>query len=376
MLATLTAIASLAAFLFALLLVNCRHLLPLWRSGRQIRLGFPPNRLSRLDIAIVLTVLLGRSVRRSVFSACMRLCGRGVSESPVDASSEHELSLIMPFHITEEDLGSYGAAVGGAGPPDVAWNNVRLIQFLSALTEPAMLLLLARSSCKVRSLGAVNVRNRFELLRPDLFTMQPLASHNGALLTATWSKTVRMVKRGFEIDIEISLDVPSEDSGKLRTAFRQVFTVLQFAKVGSDVSSKSGWEGQPIASTWSEPMPFTIKFNDPTLWAQVCKDYNPIHISTLVAKIFGFPGKIAHGNHLAAKSGLADTLNFRDTTRPLWMEITFKRPVVVPAQLFIRTAKSALRNENSCLISFQVQGATKTFVDGRVGQFKHMETAD
>ena len=32
----------------------------------------------------------------------------------------------------------------------------------------------------------------------------------------------------------------------------------------------------------------------------LCKDYNPIHVSAIAAKLFGFPGKFAHRNQVAA----------------------------------------------------------------------------
>jgi hypothetical protein len=35
-------------------------------------------------------------------------------------------------------------------------------------------------------------------------------------------------------------------------------------------------------------------------WAAVCKGINPIQMSFLAARMFGFPGKIAHVNYVVA----------------------------------------------------------------------------
>jgi hypothetical protein len=38
----------------------------------------------------------------------------------------------------------------------------------------------------------------------------------------------------------------------------------------------------------------------PKAWSKGCNDINPIHMTSLAARLFGFPGKIAHGNHVVA----------------------------------------------------------------------------
>lgn len=368
----LFAVFSFAAFRFA-----CPHLLPLWSTGRQIDLDFSPTQLSGYDIVVVLGKLVSRSVRHSVSALWLnqRSSAREASDDLPD-----DLSLTMPLRTTQKDLDAYTLAVRGSPETPPRLTGAQLLLFLSALTEPAMLLSLARSSCKIRPLGAVNVRNRFELLRPDLCTMATLTSFDGAKLTATCLKTTRRVHRGLEIDLVVRLDIP-HSAGETTTVFRQIFTILQFEKARTPILPKESSRTPPV--DWIDPLPFKIRYKEPTLWARVCKDYNPIHISSFAARILGFPGVIAHGNHVAAKafdvlqqSPAASDLTDLARDTPLWMEIMFKRPVPVPAQMEVRVSQPVSDGHRSNMVAFQILSRTKICIEGQIGRLINAVAAD
>jgi hypothetical protein len=71
-----------------------------------------------------------------------------------------------------------------------------------------MLLLLASPTCSISPLGAVNVRNRFEPMRPDLCSLQSLTGQHSAGVVAKLRNETRVVKRGIEHDVEASVLVP------------------------------------------------------------------------------------------------------------------------------------------------------------------------
>ncbi|KIW32192.1 uncharacterized protein PV07_03751 [Cladophialophora immunda] len=350
---------------------KCKHLLPLWKHERQIKLDFSPNQLSVIDIAVVLAVFLLRSVRYSMLSISMRTFNlrNRVSEAPKSPGAD-ELTLVMPFRVTQADLAAYSAAI--KNPPDsesVDLAGSQLLLFLSASSEPAMLLLLAHSSCTVRPLGSVNVRNRFELLRPDLCTEWALTSFKKAYLTARLSKDVRTVKRGFEVDLVVSLSIPSKDSNNPITVFRQNFTILQFARVRAELAQPQDCARNGGAiPVWSDSTALTVEDNAPAYWARLCKDYNPIHTSTIAAKLFGFPGKLAHGNHVGALA--AKYITLASETGPLFMEISFKRPVVVPAQLDLQVSRETAESSPLHFTVFQILSKNKVSIEGRVGQLQ------
>ncbi|KIV84605.1 hypothetical protein PV11_00377 [Exophiala sideris] len=289
----------------------------------------------------------------------------------------NEFSLTMPLRTSQKDLNAYTLAVERTTQTNASWTRSQAMLFLSALTEPAMLLLLAESSCKLRPLGAVNVRNRFELIRPDLCTEHTLKSFSGASVTASRSKHVRRVKRGFEVDLILTLDIPAGGSSGIVTIFRQIFTILQFAKPVKDFARKDESGSVSQASEWTDALSFAVEYDEPSAWARVCKDYNPIHISAIAAKLFGFPGKIAHGNHVAAK---AFALLERSTVPSeysalchskgaIWMEVVFKRPIIVPAVLKVMVAKPVANLEgHNDSMPFQILGKNKVCIEGTLGR--------
>jgi hypothetical protein len=92
-----------------------------------------------------------------------------------------------------------------------------------------MLLLFACPACSISPLGAVNVRNRFELLRPDLCCLKSLTGQHSAGVVAKLQNETRVVKRGIEHDLEVSVLVP-QSRLDLVPGFRQVITMLEFSK--------------------------------------------------------------------------------------------------------------------------------------------------
>ncbi len=71
-------------------------------------------------------------------------------------------------------------------------------------------------------------------------------------------------------------------------------------------------------------------------YARVSGDYNPIHLSALSARLFGFPRAIAHGlwikaRTLAALSGHLPTSNIE-------IAVQFKKPVRLPSEVSLLTS--------------------------------------
>ena len=63
-----------------------------------------------------------------------------------------------------------------------------------------------------------------------------------------------------------------------------------------------------------------IEADAPEKWAALCKDYNPIHVSAIAAKLFGFPGKVAHGNQVAASMIESIAAVAKTKTKDLWFD--------------------------------------------------------
>lgn len=67
-------------------------------------------------------------------------------------------------------------------------------------------------------------------------------------------------------------------------------------------------------------------------YAAVSGDVNPIHMSALTAKAFGFPRAIAHGMYTASR---AFTESRVDLSRPLRWDVIFDAPVTLPGTVLV-----------------------------------------
>lgn len=67
-------------------------------------------------------------------------------------------------------------------------------------------------------------------------------------------------------------------------------------------------------------------------YAAVSGDVNPIHLSALSAKVFGFPRAIAHGMYTASR---AFTESGVDLARPLRWDVSFDAPVTLPGTVLV-----------------------------------------
>lgn len=372
----LVIVVSCFPLMAAMLLYSCRRLAPLMKSNTNVYLSFSPTNLNRVEIGFVLLLFLFRSLSHSLSTLWKQVTCQMIPSEPVGSATDHAINLTMPLKTTQHDLINFVKAVHPESSDSFQWNSVQLALLLSAWTEPAMLLLLATRNCKVRPLGAVNVRNRLELLRPDLCKPDALGVFENATLSASYPKTVRRVKRGLEVDLIVSLNVSDSQGGsQSATAFRQVFTILQFTKPDSDtlVASSTDQSTPPWPRTVHAS--FSVQHREPSSWAKVCKDYNPIHTSTLAAKMFGFPGKLAHGNHVVAKAFLAlnttgqlqDNISLSPTLEPSWIEVSFRRPVILPAKLDVLCEMDNPPHNHTQTTNFQVVSKDKLRIEGTVG---------
>lgn len=81
-------------------------------------------------------------------------------------------------------------------------------------------------------------------------------------------------------------------------------------------------------------------------YARVSGDYNPIHLSALTAKVFGFPQAIAHGlwNKARTLAALAEHLPAAN----IEIAVEFKKPVRLPSEVILH-ASAAGSSGDVCL---------------------------
>jgi acyl dehydratase len=321
------------------------------------KLTSPPTQLSKPSIVGLLVLVV------------LKYAVRGLGElfgflSPLkyDESTRQYLiprcSVSAQLRPESEDIRLYDLAV--SFPETQAHDDGSNPLFLLIpMTNPLLLHLLTKYTTPILPLGSINVRNRFEFIDPN--ACQNLRSRDLHAIATMGGASVpgRVVKRGMEFDIEI---VVTSDE---KPIFRQVFTVLQFLQHrGKVVPSSAAPYQMDVTPDFDMPaVPMTIDFDAPARWARLCKDYNPIHVSSFTARLFGFPGKIAHGNLVA---GMVLQRFFHEidlTATPSFLEVDFRRPMVVPLSSSVKITTNWF-----ALASRSRNGEEKVHVESRWGQ--------
>jgi len=357
-------------------------------TGR--RKSWMPVYVSRLGFfdTIVIVFLIG-----------LKYLFRGIRLVPgykVAADGKHillpELRLDASMVLDDSDYARYDAATKNQSvavkttSPVKSAGESRLLLF-PGLTTPIMLVLMANRYLPVLPFGAVNTKNRFEFVDPAACRDPIRHLELGSKLTVNAriggdSLLGRRVKRGVEFDVVVEVKAPRKGESQVKVVFRQYITILaslsssakplfDSTQLSVDGEEKSSWAKQPSSAV-------RLNSSSPGKWASVCKDYNPIHVSSILAKLFGFPGKIAHGNHAVAcaldelqnskDSGFAEK-GFRNvlvSSHPFFVDAEFKRPMVLPIDLVIRCGSS----KDSKSFLFSAEKGEKEHISARAGELR------
>ncbi|QXI33257.1 MaoC family dehydratase [Pseudomonas promysalinigenes] len=78
-------------------------------------------------------------------------------------------------------------------------------------------------------------------------------------------------------------------------------------------------------------------------YAMVCGDYNPIHLSAISARLFGFPKAIAHGMWSSAMALAA--LRTHIPTSGYRFEVAFRKPVRLPSEVILSASEAGPAGE-------------------------------
>ncbi|SJX63654.1 uncharacterized protein SRS1_14404 [Sporisorium reilianum f. sp. reilianum] len=294
------------------------------RGSTAWQLDFAPSDVSWADRTFLLVCgMVWKAVRALVVGSGLKV--RKAQETVVLP----RLDLTCPVEVEDGHVEMYARAVAQGGQEGVEMGGevgAMERQFLlAAMTNQLMLLLVVHPKLPVSPLGGVNVRNRYEF--------HSLSSNSPTLTAHAYvggkDDPARVVKRGNEFDIHIDI----LDAQQL--ILRQTITILTPCKTHLAPTTTSA---PPPTATKQYASIGSIHMtrSSPALWCRVCGDYNPIHVSSTLAKLFGFRGKIAHGNHVVGKMlHLYASQNGGGAVGKSrwWIEMQFKRPMVLPIAL-------------------------------------------
>jgi acyl dehydratase len=180
--------------------------------------------------------------------------------------------------------------------------------------------LLARPDFPVRLAGLVHVRHVIIQHRPLAVTARPALR--------CWLEGSRRTDAGEEFCLHASAGAGGEIWWEEETWF-----IARTSQRGRRTPQRPPDPGYGTAERWVVPADAGRRY------ARVSGDYNPIHLWPVTARLFGFPGAIAHGMWSLARCAAALAPR---TDGPCRVEARFLRPVVLPTTLeFQRNEKGA-----------------------------------
>ena len=218
--------------------------------------------------------------------------------------------------VDTEHLARYCQATG------LRLSNELPATYLYALAFPLAIKVMATPDFPFPAVGVVHLSNRIEQKRPLRVDERcDIAVH---------AENLRPHRKGLVIDMVTTYSVGGEEIWRQTSAFlgqgakftketpRQVRTRPEAERFLDFPGDEAG---TPTA---------TLRFSPEStrVYAAASGDKNPIHVSTVGAKLFGFPAPIAHGMYTHARM-----LSVLDGTLPGAVRISadFYKPVILPA---------------------------------------------
>ncbi|MEB2872519.1 MaoC family dehydratase [Pseudomonas rhizosphaerae] len=175
-------------------------------------------------------------------------------------------------------------------------------------------------------LGLVHLRNRIQVLRP-------LGGVAGVRVSVH-AQNLQAHDKGVTFDLVTQVDDP------LGPLWQEHSTMLcrQASAEGSS---------HPVQATPRQPEPALVAVHrwyaaadTGRRYARVSGDYNPIHLSALSARLFGFPTAIAHGMWSLAQTVAA--LRERLPRSNYQLAVEFHKPVRLPSELILSASAAGL----------------------------------
>jgi acyl dehydratase len=252
-------------------------------------------------------------IELSASPSILDVYGRAVlSALPVVGASGDSLPddtlVLRGLRVDPDNLAEYAKVCG------LRFGDTLPLTYPFILTFPLVMKLMVSKGFPFSAVGSVHAENVIEQLRPISAT-EPLDLRVHA-------ENMREHRKGLLVDLVTVVNVGRE------TVWRQTSTFLH--------QQRTSLSGEPKPEPKDEEIPAvptsTLRVDQKTIdkYAAVSGDRNPIHVSSLGAKAFGFPKSIAHGMWTAAA-----TLSMVEGRIPekVTYSVRFGKPVLLPSSL-------------------------------------------
>jgi len=213
--------------------------------------------------------------------------------------------------------------------------NTLPVTYPHVLAFPLQLTLMSDRAFPLPLPGFVHLRNRIEQLR-GIGADEPLDLE-------VWAERFARHRSGATVDLCASVSAGGEEVWRERSTYLSRGAKAPEGAPESDVEVSVGELARP-AATWRVPDDAGRRY------AKVSGDVNPIHLSGLTAKAFGFKRAIAHGMWVKARALAALSGRLPDA---VVADVGFRKPLFLPSTVTLSTAEAgggwdfAVRNASS-----------------------------
>ncbi|MDJ0359471.1 MaoC/PaaZ C-terminal domain-containing protein [Rhodococcus sp. H29-C3] len=227
------------------------------------------------------------------------------SKSSSVPSTQFEL---RGLRVDPDNLAGYCKATG------IRFGDILPITYPFTLVFPTVMKLMVSKGFPFAAIGSVHAENVIESFRP-ISVSEPLD-------VRVHAENLREHRKGLLVDLISEVSVGRE------LVWRQTSSFLSLQKTSLSGELREA----PPADEVPPPPTRTLRVDQKTIskYASISGDRNPIHVSTLGAKAFGFPKTIAHGMWSAAAA-----LQIIEGRIPenVTYSVRFGKPIVLPATL-------------------------------------------
>lgn len=219
--------------------------------------------------------------------------------------------------------------------------------YLHAMAMPLHMAILSHARFPLRLLGLVHWSNQLESLRP--------IPSDAAMDMHCTLDGIESTERGQSFTIHTTLSTGGSVAWRETSTFLSPLARSKSGKKPAPDGCEPDW-GAPVAQ-WA------VAGNAGRRFAGPSGDWNPIHVSALTARLFGYPRAIAHGMFSAARC-LALLQQGLPTDAPLALDLRFKRPLLIPGKVALHTAQDAESGPAATRFVLKVQPSGEPHIDG------------
>nr|WP_306421824.1 MaoC/PaaZ C-terminal domain-containing protein [Corynebacterium parakroppenstedtii] len=182
------------------------------------------------------------------------------------------------------------------------------------------------------TVGTIHIRNVIEQYSPIAVT--------DSIDVAVYTESLRRHRQGLLIDIitEVRRSSAPDD-----VVWRQRSTMLSKGKAPEGQLPDDNYSRMSVDLPEDPTTIMRVSTSDIKNYANVSGDKNPIHVSRLGAKAFGFPATIAHGMWSAAS--LLSVVEGEIPSRARYT-VEFGKPIILPAVLAAYSSRHPQNDSN------------------------------